>query len=126
MLTNILYLIQLRVIHACTALTEIKNMENLYTDACTNMSYMFSSCTSLTTLDLRSFNTSACTNMSYMFEKSNPHNMFNTNLNTTGVTRIKNVYSTEQVKTKFCTTDSFASSSTYWQTRGVQNWIIQP
>ena len=56
MLTNILYLIQLRVIHACTALTEIKNMENLYTDACTNMSYMFSSCTSLTTLDLRSFN----------------------------------------------------------------------
>ena len=52
----------------CTKLTEIKNIKNLYTNECTNMSYMFDSCSSLTNLDLSGFDTSKVTDMSFMFE----------------------------------------------------------
>ena len=49
-------------------LTEIKNIENLYTDQCVSMKNMFSDCKSLINIDLHYFNTSQVTNMFYMFE----------------------------------------------------------
>lgn len=54
--------------NSCIHLTEIKNMENLYTNECTNMIRMFYNCQSLTTLDLSNFDTSNATDMSCMFE----------------------------------------------------------
>lgn len=53
---------------SCIHLTEIKNMENLYSNECTNMIRMFYNCQSLTTLDLSNFDTSNVTDMSCMFE----------------------------------------------------------
>ena len=50
-----------------TNLIEIKNIENLYTNECTNMFAMFFNCKSLTTLDLRNFDTSKVVNMFQMF-----------------------------------------------------------
>lgn len=51
----------------CVNLTEIKNIENLNTSACTNMEQMFGNCKHLKTSDFSSFDTSNVTNMSYMF-----------------------------------------------------------
>ena len=48
-------------------LTTIEGLENLNTSEVTNMSSMFSGCSSLTELNLSNFNTSAVTNMRYMF-----------------------------------------------------------
>ena len=53
---------------SCGSLTTITGLENLKTDNVTDMKYMFSWCSSLTSLDLSSFNTSNVTDMSYMFE----------------------------------------------------------
>lgn len=51
----------------CSNLTEIKNIENLDTSICTNMSFMFSGCTSLTTLSLNDFDTKKVIDMQWMF-----------------------------------------------------------
>ena len=51
---------------SCSNLTTL-DLSNFNTSAVTNMGSMFSFCSNLTTLDLSSFNTSAVTNMSYMF-----------------------------------------------------------
>ena len=51
----------------CTNLTEFKNIENLYTDKCTNMTEMFYNCKNLTSLNLKNFDTSNVTNMNTMF-----------------------------------------------------------
>ena len=48
-------------------LTEITNIEYLNTSEATDMSSMFSGCTSLTSLDLRTFNTENVTKMASMF-----------------------------------------------------------
>jgi surface protein len=48
-------------------LQSISDMSYLNTSQVTNMAYMFSTCTGLTTLDLSSFNTSKVTNMYGMF-----------------------------------------------------------
>ena len=52
----------------CSNLKEVKNTENLYTNECTNMSYMFMNCGNLLTLDLSHFNTNKVVDMSYMFD----------------------------------------------------------
>lgn len=52
---------------SCVKLTEIKNIENLYTNECTSMSYMFFNCSSLTNLDVSNFDTNSVTDMSKMF-----------------------------------------------------------
>ena len=54
-----------------TNLTEIKNIENLYTNECTNMYAMFYNCYSLTTLDVSNFDTSNVINMYCMFQGVN-------------------------------------------------------
>ena len=51
----------------CKYLTTIKNIKNLYTDECTNMSYMFGECSSLTAIDLSELNVENIENMSSMF-----------------------------------------------------------
>ena len=53
--------------HGCSALTEIKGIEQLNTSAVTNMSSLFSNCSSLTNLDLSSWDTSAATSMNSLF-----------------------------------------------------------
>ena len=51
----------------CTKLIEIKNIENLYTDECTNVASMFDQCISLKEINLKYFETSNVENMKYMF-----------------------------------------------------------
>ncbi len=48
-------------------LTEIKNISNLDTSKATNLIQMFNGCSSLKTLDLRTFNTNNVTDMTMMF-----------------------------------------------------------
>ena len=50
----------------CSSLTSL-DLSNFNTSSVTNMSLMFDDCSSLTSLDLSSFNTSNVTNMSFMF-----------------------------------------------------------
>ena len=52
---------------ACTELTEIKNIKNLNTSACTEMVGMFDGCSSLTSLDASHLDTSTCIDMQGMF-----------------------------------------------------------
>ena len=52
----------------CANLTEIKNIQNLYTTNCVKMNSMFESCTSLTTLNLSTFDTTNVSNMKNMFQ----------------------------------------------------------
>ena len=51
---------------SCSSLTSL-DLKNFNTSNVTNMDSMFSSCSSLTSLDLNGFNTSKVTNMSHMF-----------------------------------------------------------
>lgn len=51
----------------CHNLKEIKGISNLHTDYVTDMSNMFSNCSSLTNLDLSGFKTNYVTDMGYMF-----------------------------------------------------------
>ena len=51
----------------CLNLTEIKNIENLYTNECRDMTSMFFQCRKLTNVDVSCFDTSNVTNMSHMF-----------------------------------------------------------
>ena len=60
-----------QMFYACTNLKEIKNIENLYTNECTNMRQMFRDCNNLETLDIRSFDTSKVENMAQMFLNCN-------------------------------------------------------
>ena len=48
-------------------LTDIKNIENLYTDKCESIESMFDLCTSLKEINLKYFDTSNVTNMSGIF-----------------------------------------------------------
>ena len=52
---------------SCRNLADIEGISNLNTENVTDMSYMFSNCISLDSLDLSSFNTENVTNMSLMF-----------------------------------------------------------
>ena len=51
----------------CYHLTQIEGIENLNTEKVTNMSYMFSGCYELTSLDVTNFNTANVTDMGSMF-----------------------------------------------------------
>ncbi|MBR4264552.1 MAG: BspA family leucine-rich repeat surface protein [Bacteroidales bacterium] len=57
--------------YGCNRLVEIEGLGNVNTQEVTDMSSMFSSCYSLTSLDLSKFNTSAVTDMSGMFSYCN-------------------------------------------------------
>ena len=55
------------IFYALSNATDIEGMKNLNTSVVTDMSGMFTLCSSLTSLDLSSFNTSNVTNMNSMF-----------------------------------------------------------
>ena len=56
-----------RLFYQCNTLKEIDGIEHLNTEQVTNMSGMFGSCSSLTSLNVSNFNTEQVTNMSEMF-----------------------------------------------------------
>lgn len=60
-----------RLFSYCTALTKIEGVENINTADVENMSYMFSNCSSLKTLDLSSLNTEKVNTVAGMFSDCN-------------------------------------------------------
>ena len=78
----------------CKKLREIKGLENLSTNYCTNMQYMFSGCSSLTSLDLSHFNTENVTSMENMFFRcSSLTNLDLSHFNTENVTNMEGMFS---------------------------------
>ena len=78
----------------CTGLTTINGLENFNTSLLTNMDRMFNYCSKLTSLNLNSFNTSSVTNMSYMFSYCRALTSLNLNsFNTSNVTNMKYMFS---------------------------------
>ena len=74
-------------------LEEIEGLELLDTSNVINMSYMFSGCSSLTNLDVSSFNTSNVTDMSNMFRScSSLTNLDVSNLDTSHVTDMESMF----------------------------------
>ncbi|MDD6272175.1 MAG: BspA family leucine-rich repeat surface protein, partial [bacterium] len=67
--------------------TQIKGLENFYTDNVTNMNYMFTE-SQASALDLRSFDTSNVTNMNYMFAYSQAKTLDLRNFDTSNVTNM--------------------------------------
>ena len=77
----------------CSNLTEIKGIEYLNTEKVTNMSYMFSSCKALTSLNLSNFNTEKVTDMQGMFKEcSNLTSLDLSNFNTENVTDMNGMF----------------------------------
>ena len=76
-----------------SALTEISDIENLVTDEVTDMSYMFHTCSALTSLNLTSFNTANVKNMHGMFSSCSALTSLNlTSFNTTNVTDMGSMF----------------------------------
>ena len=77
-----------------TKLETITGLEYLNTEKVTDMSYMFSNCSSLTSLDVTHFNTANVTNMWYMFSSCSALLSLDvTNFNTANVTNMRNMFS---------------------------------
>ena len=77
----------------CNNLTEIKGIEYLNTENVTNMSYMYSSCKALTSLNLSNFNTEKVTDMQGMFKEcSNLTSLNLSNFNTENVTDMNGMF----------------------------------
>ena len=74
----------------CTALETISNIENLNTANVTDMSWMFSDCQNLSSLNLSKFNTENVTNMSYMFD--NCQNLSSLDLSKFNTAKVTNMY----------------------------------
>ena len=78
----------------CDKLTEIQSIGNLNTSEVQDMSYMFSSCSRLTSLNLSNFNTDNVTNMSWMFAGcSGLTSLDLSSFNTTNVTDMSHMFS---------------------------------
>ena len=78
----------------CVKLQDIKDIRNLNTEKVISMRYMFSSCSSLTSIDLSSFNTANVTDMGGMFYRCNSLVSLDlTNFNTEKVTDMYSVIS---------------------------------
>ena len=74
-------------------LTQINFNNNFNTSKVTNMFYMFSGCSSLTSLDISSFNTSNVTNMAYMFNECQSLTSLDiSSFNTSNVTNMAYVF----------------------------------
>ena len=73
--------------------TEINGLDNLFTNKVENMSYMFSGCYSLQSLDLSGFNTENVTNMDSMFSGcSNLQELNLSSFNTEKVTNMTSMF----------------------------------
>ena len=78
----------------CTDLTTIEGVEYLNTTNVTNMSYMFSGCDALTTLDVSNFDTQNVTDMSGMFGSCYKLTALDaSNFDTQNVTNMSNMFS---------------------------------
>ena len=77
----------------CKALETISNLENLNTTKVTDMSYMFTGCNNLSSLDLSYFNTTNVTDMSGMFYDCKKLSLLDlTNFNTAKVTNMSYMF----------------------------------
>ena len=77
----------------CSSLTSL-DVSNFNTDNVTNMGYMFSGCSSLTSLGLSNFNTNNVTSMQAMFSHCSSLTSLNvSNFNTDNVTNMKHMFS---------------------------------
>ena len=75
-------------------LQTIEGIENLNTEEVTDMSYMFSGCSNLISLDLTSFNTATVTDMSYMFSDCSSLTSIDlTSFNVKNVTSLQRMFS---------------------------------
>ena len=80
--------------YRCHKITDKVEFKNFDTSAVTNMSYMFSDCSGLTSLDLSNFNTSSVTSMGFMFYNCKRLKSLDvTNFNTSSVTRMDRMFS---------------------------------
>ncbi|MDD7124040.1 MAG: BspA family leucine-rich repeat surface protein [Bacteroidales bacterium] len=77
----------------CSKLTAIEGMSNLITDQVTDMSYMFSVCKSLTSLDVSNFNTGKVMDMYCMFYGCEALTSLDlSNFNTANVTTMRSMF----------------------------------
>ena len=98
----------------CKALETISGLENLNTANVTDMNYMFSGCSALTSLDLKNFNTENVTDMYNMFDGcSNLTSLDLTNFNTTKVTNMSNMFSFCSALTSLDLTNFNTTNVTY-------------
>lgn len=89
-----------------TKLETITGLEYLNTAKVTNMSYMFSSCLRLTSLDITNFNTANVTDMSYMFNSCTKLTSLDvTNFNTAKVKNMIRMFSNCQALTSLNVTN---------------------
>ena len=124
----------------CSSLTSL-DLSGFDTSNVTTMVNIFESL-NMKSLNISNFDLSNTCSLQFMFEeiknldvlilgdlkfsdKTNVSKMFYTNMNANGVRRIQKVYSSQEVKDKFCTNNSYGASSTWWQQRGVEDWIVQ-
>ena len=79
--------------YQCQKLTDIEGIENLNTEKVTDMSWMFSKCEKLSSLDLSNFNTEKVTNMYGMFFKCEKLTSLDlSNFNTEKVTNMGSMF----------------------------------
>ena len=98
----------------CKALETISGLENLNTANVTDMNYMFSGCSALTSLDLKNFNTENVTDMYNMFDGcSDLTSLDLTNFNTTKVTNMSNMFSFCSALTSLDLTNFNTTNVTY-------------
>ena len=98
----------------CKALETISGLENLNTANVTDMNYMFSGCSALTSLNLKNFNTENVTDMYNMFDGcSDLTSLDLTNFNTTKVTNMSNMFSFCSALTSLDLTNFNTTNVTY-------------
>ena len=94
-----------------TTLETITGLEYLNTEKVTDMSYMFSNCSSLTSLDVTHFNTANVTNMWYMFSRCSALLSLDvTNFNTANVTNMRNMFSSCKALTTIYASSKFVTT----------------
>ena len=94
-------------------MTEIKGLENLNTQYVTDMSRMFGSCSSLTTLDVSNFKTENVTRMDYIFDGCSSLTTLDvSNFNTEKVTNMSSMFT-------FCSNLQTIYVGDNWTTKNV-------
>lgn len=98
----------------CQNLTQIEGMGNLNTEKVTDMSYMFSCCWGLSSLDLSKFNTENVTNMTNMFYNCSALSTLDlSNFNTAKVGNMSCMFSDCFTLTTIYGSDEFVTEEVY-------------